>query len=115
MLAKDDPAGQGVTEEAPITVLAGPEDGVMLIVPRGGTLMKPRIVPESPTAPPWLASTNDTPNRSWVVPEVRVVQVVPPSPVARIVPMPPTAQPWLASTNDTPKRPRVVPEVFPAQ
>src|SRR5450755_3093249 len=108
-------AGQGVTESALITVPGGPDDGVVVRVPDGGAFTKARIPPLSPTAQPWLASTNDTPKRVLLVLEVWALQLAPRSAVTRIVPLAPTAQPWLASTNDTPKRKEPVPEVWALQ
>src|SRR5260370_5985798 len=63
-----------------------------------------RIVPDSPTAVPVLASTKETPCRLFVVPLDWDVHVAPPSVVRRMVPKSPTATTVLGSKVATPDK-----------
>src|SRR5207244_6468579 len=60
-----------------------------------------RMVPSSPTAQPFITSSNSTPLRNLLVPLIWAGHVSPPSLVRRIVPPEPTTQPSLVPTNST--------------
>ena len=68
------------------------------------------MLPASPTAQPWVASGKATPQSVTVIGELCLLQVAPPSVVARIVAPSPTAQPWVASLKATPMSGATLPE-----
>lgn len=74
-------------------------------------VVKKSTTPVAATAHPVLELMNDVAANPWVVPDVCVVQFVPPLDVVRIVPEAPTAQHTDVLTQLTPVSAFVVPDV----